>query len=52
MEFTALFLAGTLVMLVAWLGSRRWALALYAATLLVAVATYLHHAMDVLRLSF
>ena len=52
MEFTALFLAITLVMLVAWLGSRTAALALFAATLLACVATYLHHATDALKLSF
>jgi hypothetical protein len=42
MEFTALFLTVTIVMLVAWRGSRSLALGLYAATLLAAVATYLH----------
>ena len=52
MEFTALFLAVTIVMIVAWRGSRALALVLYAATLLAAVATYLHHATDVLSLSF
>jgi hypothetical protein len=52
MEFTALFLAITIVMLVAWLGSRTIALALFAATLIASVATYLHHATDVLKLSF
>jgi hypothetical protein len=52
MEFTALFLAVTVVMVVAWWGTRALALALFAATLLAAVATYLHHASDVLKLSF
>ena len=52
MEFTALFLAITIVMLVAWLGSRTLALALFAATLIACVATYLHHATDALKLSF
>jgi Family of unknown function (DUF5993) len=52
MEFTALFLAVTIVMLVAWRGSRSLALGLFAATLLAAVATYLHHATDTLKLSF
>ena len=52
MEFAALFLAITVVMLVAWLGSRQLALALFAATLIASVATYLHHATDVLKLSF
>jgi hypothetical protein len=33
MEFTALFLAVTIVMLVAWRGPRALALALFAATL-------------------
>ena len=50
MEFTALLLAVTVVMLVAWRGSL--ALALFAATLAASVATYLHHATDVLKLSF
>ncbi|HEY0569393.1 MAG TPA: DUF5993 family protein [Xanthobacteraceae bacterium] len=52
MEFTALFLAVTIVMLVAWRGSRPLALALYAAVLIACVATYLHHATDPLKLSF
>jgi uncharacterized protein DUF5993 len=52
MEFTALFLAATIVMLVAWCGRRTTALALFAATLLASLATYLHHASDVLKLSF
>jgi hypothetical protein len=52
MEFTALFLAVTVVMLAAWLGARTLALALFAVTLVACVATYLHHASDVLKLSF
>jgi Family of unknown function (DUF5993) len=52
MEFTALFLAVTVVMLAAWLGSRTLALMLFAATLIACVATYLHHATDALKLSF
>ena len=52
MEFTALLLAVTVVMLVAWRGSRTLAFALFAATLAASVATYLHHATDVLKLSF
>src|SRR4029450_1718857 len=52
MEFTALFLAVTVVMVVAWWGTRTLALALFAATLLASIATYLHHASDVLKLSF
>jgi Family of unknown function (DUF5993) len=52
MEFAALFLATTVVMLITWFGSRTLALALYAALLLASVATYLHHATDVLKLSF
>ncbi len=52
MEFTALFLAVTVTMLVAWWGSRTLALALFAVTLVASVATYLHHATDVLKLSF
>ena len=52
MEFTALFLAVSIVMLAAWLGARTLALALFAVTLVACVATYLHHASDVLKLSF
>ena len=48
MEFSALFLAVTVVMVVAWWGTRTLALALFTSS----VATYLHHASDVLKLSF
>ena len=47
MEFTALFLAVTVVMVAAWWGTRTLALALFAATLLASI-----HASDVLKLSF
>jgi len=49
---SALFLAVTIVMLAAWWGTRALALALFAVTLVACVATYLHHASDVLKLSF
>jgi hypothetical protein len=52
MEFTALFLAITIVMLVAWRGPRTLALSLFAVTLIACVATFLHHATDALKLSF
>jgi hypothetical protein len=52
MEFTALFLAVTIVMLVAWFDRRPLALALFAVVLAASVATYLHHATDTLKLSF
>jgi Family of unknown function (DUF5993) len=52
MEFAALFLAVTIVMLAAWFGSRTLALTLFAVTFVACVATYLHHATDVLKLSF
>jgi hypothetical protein len=52
MEFTALFLAVTIVLLAGWLGSRALALALFAVTLAAGITTYLHHASDVLKLSF
>jgi len=52
MEFTALFLAITIVIIAAWYGPRTLALALFAATLIACVATYLHHATDALKLSF
>lgn len=52
MEFTALFLAVTVVMLVAWLGRRSLALILFAVVLVACVATFLHHAIDTLTLSF
>ena len=52
MEFTLLFLAASIVMLVAWRGSRALALGLYAAVMVACAATYLHHATDTLKLSF
>jgi hypothetical protein len=52
MEFTALFLAVTIVMLVAWRGPRSLALTLFAVVLIASVATYLHHATDTLKLAF
>ena len=52
MEFTALFLAAAVVMLVAWRGPRSLALILFAAVLIASIATYLHHATDTLNLSF
>jgi hypothetical protein len=52
MEFTALFLAVAIVMLIAWRGPRRLALTLFAVVLLASIATYLHHATDTLKLSF
>ena len=52
MEFTLLFLAGAIVMLAAWRGSRALALGLYAAVMVACAATYLHHATDTLKLSF
>jgi hypothetical protein len=52
MEFTALFLAVTIVMLAAWRGSRSLAMALLGVVLIASVATYLHHATDALKLSF
>ena len=52
MEFSALFLGVVIVMAVAWLGSRRWAMALFALALAASIATFLHHATDVLKLSF
>jgi hypothetical protein len=52
MVFTGLFVAVTLVMLAAWWGSRAIAIALFAVTLAGSIATYLHHATDVLKLSF
>ena len=52
MEFTALFLAVAVVMLIAWRGPRGLALTLFAVVLLASIATYLHHATDTLKLSF
>ena len=52
MEFTLLFLATAIAMLVAWRGSRPLTLGLFAAVLIACVATYLHHATDALKLSF
>ena len=52
MEFSALFLGLAVAMAVTWWGSRTLALALFAAILIASAATYLHHATDVLKLSF
>jgi Family of unknown function (DUF5993) len=52
MEFTALFLAAAIAMLVAWRGPRSLALILFAIVLIAAITTYLHHATDTLKLSF
>jgi hypothetical protein len=52
MEFTVLFLATAIVMLIAWRGQRPLALGLFGAVLIACVATYLHHATDTLKLSF
>ena len=52
MEFTLLFLAASILMLVAWRGSRALALGLYTAVMVACAATYLHHATDTLKLSF
>jgi Family of unknown function (DUF5993) len=52
MEFTVLFLATAIVMLIAWRGPRPLALGLFAAVLIACIATYLHHATDTLKLSF
>jgi hypothetical protein len=52
MEFTLLFVAVTIVLLVAWCGTRTLALAVFAGTLIACIATYLHHASAVLNLSF
>ena len=52
MEFAALFLAVTVVMVAAWTGPRALALALFAVTLAASIATFLHHATDALKLSF
>ena len=52
MEFTVLFLATAIAMLVAWRGTRPLTLGLFAAVLVACVATYLHHATDTLKLSF
>ena len=52
MEFTVLFLATAIVMLIAWRGRRPLALGLFGAVLIACIATYLHHATDTLKLSF
>lgn len=52
MEFTALFLAITIAMLVAWRGPRQVAVGLFAVILVACIATFLHHATDRLTLSF
>jgi Family of unknown function (DUF5993) len=52
MEFTAQFLGLTVALLVAWLGPRSLTVALFAATFIISIAIYLHHATDRLPLSF
>jgi len=52
MQSTARYRAPTAALLAAWLGARTLALALFAVTLVACVATYLHHASDLLKLSF
>jgi ABC-type proline/glycine betaine transport system permease subunit len=52
MEFAALFLSILVVLAITWWGSRQWALALFTIALIASVATYFHHATDVLKLSF
>ena len=52
MEFTVLFLAITIAMLVAWRGPRSAAIGVFAVILIACVATFLHHATDRLNLSF
>jgi Family of unknown function (DUF5993) len=52
MEFSALFLGITVVMISAWWGSRTLTLTLFAMALIASTATFLHHATDVLKLSF
>ena len=52
MEFTLLFLAIMIAMLVAWRGPRSVANGVFAVVLIASVATFLHHATDRLNLSF
>jgi hypothetical protein len=52
MEFTVLFLAIMIVMLIAWRGSRVLAMSLFGIVLVGCIATFLHHATDTLKLSF
>jgi hypothetical protein len=51
-EFSALFLGVLAVMLVAWYGSRTLALVLFGLVFAASAATLLHHATDILKLSF
>jgi len=51
-EFSGLFLSVLVVMLVAWCGSRTWALVLFGLVIIASAATLLHHATDTLTLSF
>jgi hypothetical protein len=52
MAFAALFLIVLSALVAAALGRRPAALAAFAVSLCAAVLTYLHHATDVLKLSF
>jgi hypothetical protein len=52
MTFAVLFLIALAALAAAALGRRRAALAAFAVSLCATVLTYLHHATDVLKLSF
>ena len=52
MEFAITFLILAAALCAAFWGGRRLALGLFAAAMIVIVALYLHHATDVLMLSF
>ncbi len=52
MIFSALFLGITVVMAVAWWGSRTQALAIFVVVLIASATTFFDHATDVLKLSF
>lgn len=52
MIFALAFLMATATMLAAWRGSRTIALALFGVTFAATLAIYMHHATDILPLSF
>jgi hypothetical protein len=52
MIFALAFLMATASMIAAWRGSRPLALAVFGATLAAMLMIYMHHATDILPLSF
>lgn len=52
MTFALLFLIWTAALAAAWTGTRMLATGLFGAALALSIALFLHHATDILSLSF